>query len=181
MSIIRVWGQRLWYFIHISAYMYPDKPSFDTRKKYYELYSTLIPKIIPCNYCREHYINNLDLNNLKESLNNKKRTIQWTIDMHNKVNLMKGKKLYTFNECTKIYNQIYHKVLFELLRYYYDTSSSNFEKYIRFINFLEIFIYYFPCDKCRSKLYNIFKIYKNPYLLDLYIKNILKTGCTNCL
>lgn len=181
MNIIQVWGPKLWYFFHIIAYMYPNNPSPDTIKKYYELYSILIPRIIPCNYCKEHYINNLDLYKLKQSLSNKKKYIQWTIDIHNEVNLRKGKKIYTFNECNKIYNKINHKVLFELLRYYYNTSSYNNDKYIRFIYFLEIFITYFPCNTCRCKLYNLFKIYKNPYLLDLCIKDILNSRCVSCL
>jgi len=181
MGIIELWGPRLWYFIHMSSYMYQDNSSSDTKKKYFELYSILIPKIIPCKYCKEHYINNLDIHKLKKSLHTKEKIIQWSIDMHNNVNSIKGKNIYTFNECNKIYNKVNHKVLFELLRYYYNTSSYNYETYIRFINFLEIFIIYFPCNKCKKKLYNLLKIYKNRYLLDLCIKDILKIGGINCL
>jgi hypothetical protein len=96
-----VWGPHGWKFIHYITLGYPNNPTEQDKKKYYDFFTTL-KYVIPCPICSTHFIENLTENPLsQEVLKNKINLIQWGIDMHNLVNIKNKKKIYTYEEGIK--------------------------------------------------------------------------------
>jgi hypothetical protein len=93
-----IWGPPGWKFIHYVTLGYPDKPSDDIKKKYYDYFISL-KNVIPCSVCANHYAANLEKTPLNDAaLSNKDTLIKWGIDMHNHVNKLNNKRVYTYDE-----------------------------------------------------------------------------------
>lgn len=96
-----VWGSYMWFTIHYVALGYPEKPSEIDKKNYKEFYKNL-QYTIPCQKCKEHYIQMLTLDNnliLKDSIfDNKIKLFRWTVDIHNAVNKRLNKKILKYSE-----------------------------------------------------------------------------------
>jgi hypothetical protein len=54
-----VWGPHGWKFFHFVALGYSNNPS-DEDKLNYKNFFTIIPKILPCSICSNHYNKNLE-------------------------------------------------------------------------------------------------------------------------
>ena len=154
--MLRFWGPRLWYFIHTVAYNYPENPSQLYKENYFKFFNDYVPFLIPCDYCKHHYIQYKEKDNIRNYLNNKYDLLQWTINVHNDVNRQNGIRKYYLDECLYLYSEVNHKKLFQLLHYYYIRSTQSPYNYNRFKSFIQYLSIFFPCDKCRQKLINIF-------------------------
>ena len=179
MSIINVWGPKLWYLIHIVAYQYPENPSELYKTNYKLFYINIIPDVIPCSYCKMHYMDYLKKNNINHYLNNRIKLIEWTINAHNNVNKQKGKYIFSLEEANVLYNKPIHIVLYQLLKYYYDTSTENYLNFVRFKLFVQNFSIYFPCLNCRKKLIQAFQKTNSLYDINRIVKYVISQ--TDCL
>lgn len=93
-----MWGPHGWKFIHYIALAYPEKPTEEQRNQY-KIFFESIQNILPCGLCSYNYkkhLKELPLDNTV--LENNINLLKWTIDMHNKVNVMNGKKEYKSEE-----------------------------------------------------------------------------------
>ena len=96
-----VWGPHGWKFIHYITLGYPNNPTDDDKKKYYNFFHNL-KFVIPCSICGAHFRENLEKTPITEDvLSNKQKLIEWGITMHNHVNQSIGKKTYTYEEGLK--------------------------------------------------------------------------------
>ena len=101
MSGPNVWGPYGWKFIHYITLGYPPKPTENDKKIYYDFFM-LLAKVIPCSICGSHFTENMKITPLtSEVLSNRENLIKWGIEMHNHVNRMHNKKIYTFEEGIK--------------------------------------------------------------------------------
>ena len=88
-----IWGKHGWKFIHFVAQGYPNEPSQE-QKLHYKNFLNSIQYILPCSLCREHYAQNLINNPIDDSvLQNKNSFIDWTVKLHNIVNMQTGKEV----------------------------------------------------------------------------------------
>jgi len=87
------WGEYLWGFIHTIT-LNNDLKSVELLKG--------VTGVIPCDACKEMYINNLTLlNNL--DLTEKLVLFHWSVDLHNKVNEKLNKPTITYGEAYDMY------------------------------------------------------------------------------
>ena len=99
-----VWGPHGWKFIHYITLGYPNNPSVTDKKQYYEFFDNL-KNVIPCSICGNHYKEHLKVFPLSEKvLSDKKKFIEWGINMHNMVNKVNKKRIFTFEEGFKEIN-----------------------------------------------------------------------------
>ena len=82
-----VWGPHGWKFIHYITLGYPDNPTDEDKKTYYNFF-TILNKVVPCPICGNHYKQNLIKHPLdSDALSSKMKLIAWGIAMHNEVNI----------------------------------------------------------------------------------------------
>ena len=113
-----VWGPHGWKFLHYLSFGYPDNPTTEEKNNYKTFFVSL-QHVLPCSICSKHYSDNLVQYSLDEALQNKDSLIRWVIDIHNDVNEMKGKKIYTYDEAIELYtttdNSYIYKIVIVLL------------------------------------------------------------------
>ena len=82
-----IWGPKAWFFLDSVILSYPLNPSFDDKKNFKDFYS-LLPIMLPCAKCRQHYnefITKFPLND--EILSSKNKLINWFLKLHNNLRL----------------------------------------------------------------------------------------------
>ena len=99
-----IWGPGAWTFLHSITFQYPESPSDMEKQKYYVFFNSL-KNVLPCPVCRGHYETNLE--NLPIRLDTRQELIEWLIDVHNEINIMNNKKVYSYDEVYEIYNKMY--------------------------------------------------------------------------
>ena len=104
----KIWGPKLWFFIHTIALNFPDNPSFEDIKNY-EMFFENLKYIIPCEACRLHYTQRLAANPVSKYLTDSNTIFIYTIDLHNEVNKSLGKKIYSYEAVAKLYKNHYNK------------------------------------------------------------------------
>jgi hypothetical protein len=108
----KVWGKEGWRFIHYVAVTYhPSK-----KEEYLQFFQNL-PKILPCPVCGSHFKINMEKHPPK--MGNAKELFDWTVDMHNFVNEMNGKKQLT-------YKQAHDELFKEFKTFKNDYKTSDF-------------------------------------------------------
>lgn len=96
-----VWGPHGWKFIHYITLGYPSYPTDKEKETYYNFF-TLLGDVIPCSVCANNYKEHLKKTPLdKYALKNTQSLMEWGILMHNHVNAINGKKIYSFDEGIK--------------------------------------------------------------------------------
>ena len=65
-----VWGPIYWTYLHMITKKYPDKPSPEEKRYYFNTVTSFI-NTIPCSTCNEHTREIVSDSDLKTSLNNK--------------------------------------------------------------------------------------------------------------
>jgi thiol-disulfide isomerase/thioredoxin len=79
----KIWGPPLWYVIHMTALMYPRKPTLRDRKKMKQ-FLTGLSDVLPCSYCQKHYTK--ELQQLPEGVFDSRDTLfEWTVTFHDSV------------------------------------------------------------------------------------------------
>lgn len=96
------WGPGAWKFIHSVALTYPNKPSEEIKKHYYDFFENL-QYILPCPKCRNNYKDHLNKFSLTNALENNIKLFNWTVDVHNEVNKLNNTKIYSYNEALSLY------------------------------------------------------------------------------
>ena len=101
-----VWGKHGWIFLHSITMAYPEKPT-ENDKVNYKTFFQLLSNVLPCDVCREHfkqYIYEIPIDN---ALVNKKKLVEWLINIHNKTNESLGKSVLNYNDVIDIYKNLY--------------------------------------------------------------------------
>jgi len=101
-----IWGPHAWMFLHSITFTYPHEPDFKVKKHFLNFFDNL-KNIIPCEICKKHYINNLQKHPLIDSLNSKEDLIKWLVNIHNEINIINGKRVWTYDEVVEHYDKLY--------------------------------------------------------------------------
>ena len=99
-----VWGPSAWKFLHTITFQYTENPTDIEKRKYYVFFNSL-KDVLPCPNCREHYSEHF--NKIPIQMESRKELIEWLIDIHNEVNVMIGKREYSYDEVYQLYNKMY--------------------------------------------------------------------------
>lgn len=98
-----LWGPSGWKFLHYITFTYPNNPTSE-EKLIYKNFFKLAGKVLPCMSCRGNYENHQKKYPLDDSaLESKINLVKWLINIHNEVNLLNNKKLYTFDDVIEEY------------------------------------------------------------------------------
>jgi hypothetical protein len=97
-----VWGPIFWATIHTVALAYPDAPSYPQKRAAKEFYLSLV-ELIPCPICRKHYAAHLKTSPIGPFLDSRTDLVDWTLKLHNKVNLDLAKPTITRDQFMKAY------------------------------------------------------------------------------
>ena len=100
-----VWGPFFWHTIHIAALGYPQEPTYSDKKAIKEFFESL-KSIIPCPICRSHYVSHMSKMPISASIDTRADLFRWTVDLHNEVNVMLGKRKFTETEVIHYYTRL---------------------------------------------------------------------------
>ena len=103
-----VWGPHAWQFLHSITLSYPDNPTLEDKNNHAQFFNS-IQNILPCQSCRDHYTQNLQALPIEQHLDNKESLFRWSVDLHNRVNVMNNKREYSYDEVTELYEKMYDK------------------------------------------------------------------------
>lgn len=104
-----IWGPHMWFVLHSMTLGYPNQPT-DQDKTTIKNFFINLQNNLPCQSCQENYKKHLAKHPLTDNiLNSQKQLVNWLIAVHNSVNVMTGKRTYSYDEVMKKYNQAYNK------------------------------------------------------------------------
>ena len=98
------WGPLCWKMLHSISYSSKKKNDIQTQKEYYNFFSSTLTKIIPCDKCKQHWIESIKKTNFRPMYCREKNSmINWLIYCHNLVNIRHNKRKFTRKEVDNIY------------------------------------------------------------------------------
>lgn len=103
-----IWGPHLWFSLHTITFNYPLKPTIDDKDNYRNFFNSM-KNVIPCSVCKKNYIRHLNEIPIDQHLHNRKSLVYWVIDLHNMVNGETGKKILSYDNVIKKYEDAYGK------------------------------------------------------------------------
>jgi Erv1 / Alr family len=89
------WGREGWRFIHWVALTYPNNPSDKDKQNYLKFFESL-QDVLPCGICADHFRENME--KIPIRMDSNRELFNWTVDMHNIVNVQTNKKILTYNQ-----------------------------------------------------------------------------------
>ena len=99
------WGPSAWNYLHTLTFNYPENPTDDNKKYYYELFNNL-KFTLPCKYCRESYSIFFKYININNYLNDRMGITYWLFIIHNIVNYKLNKKKVDFIDIVNYYEKM---------------------------------------------------------------------------
>ena len=99
-----IWGPAAWEFLHTVAFAYPEKPSSEDKsaaKNFVESFAC----ILPCVVCKQHFSENIK--ELPLNVASRKDFFEWTVRLHNMVNVKLNKPIWNLDSAFEKYDKIY--------------------------------------------------------------------------
>ena len=101
-----IWGPPAWTFLHTVTYNYPENPTEDDKRNFYNFFDSL-QHVLPCEKCKAHYKQNIKKYDLKNNLGSRQELVKWLIDLHNDINKDNGKPVWSYSEVYNKYQNMY--------------------------------------------------------------------------
>lgn len=102
----KVWGPHYWFVLMTIAVSYPIKPNEITKKKYYEFIVNL-PLFIPNEKIGNKFAKLLDKYPVTPYLDSREMFTRWIHFIHNRINIILGKKNVSLGDAMKEYHDQY--------------------------------------------------------------------------
>ncbi len=144
------WAPLTWYIFHKMSYDYDEN-----QKDHYIEFFKSMKTIIPCKTCRNHFNENTNIEENKIENNiSKEKIFEWTVRLHNLVNIMNKKKVFTLDESKKLYITPLpnHKLYAFINDYVMYNLNKGIEKDNELINMMIQICYIYPNITKREKL-----------------------------
>lgn len=97
------WGSHYWFVIHVTAKKYPRTPTQEDKQAYKHFYEELW-RFLPCKICSDHYQGHLKEIPIDAYLEGPERLFEWTVILHNRVNVSKNKQVMPLRDAIEHYN-----------------------------------------------------------------------------
>ena len=101
-----IWGPHYWFFLHTIAESYPKTPNDVTKRKYYDFIQNM-PLFIPIEEMGNKFSEMLDRYPVSPYLDNRDSFVRWVHFIHNKFNVLLGKKEITLPQALDNYRNEY--------------------------------------------------------------------------
>ena len=101
-----VWGPHYWFFLHTIAESYPIHPNSVTKRKYYDLIQNM-PLFIPISEMGNKFSEILDRYPVSPYLDSRESFVRWIHFIHNKINILLGKKEISLPYALELYRSEY--------------------------------------------------------------------------
>jgi hypothetical protein len=101
-----VWGPHYWFFLNTVAESYPTHPNAVTKRKYYDLIQNM-PLFIPVPEMGDTFAEMLDKHPVTPYLDCRESFVRWVHFIHNKFNVMLGKKEMSLIKALETYREEY--------------------------------------------------------------------------
>lgn len=101
-----VWGPHYWFFLNTIAESYPTYPNAVTKRKYYDLIQNM-PLFIPVPEMGDTFSEMLDKYPVTPYLDCRESFVRWIHFIHNKFNVMLGKKEMSLIKALETYREEY--------------------------------------------------------------------------
>jgi hypothetical protein len=145
------WQPATWVLMHTLTNQYND----EFRDEYINFFESL-KVIIPCGMCRDHYNGNIANPKFGIGENvNSERIFNWTVDLHNLVNIKTGKKVWSYTEAREYYTQNRFNdglMRFFMLQYIKTNFRRGFQKNENLFKMLRSLPYLHPDEDKRKQL-----------------------------
>ena len=99
-----IWGPSAWKFLHNVTFNYPIKPSQYDMETAIVFFKSL-GDMLPCETCTTHYFRHLKKYPIELYVNSRISLVKWLINIHNEVNLILNKKIYSIDEIIDNYDK----------------------------------------------------------------------------
>lgn len=159
------WGPAIWTSIHVIAASFPDYED-KVRFKHFKAFMFSLTRILPCNECRRHLRQNLEVVEPIDNYGqNRRRLFLWTWKLHNHVNKMLGKSEMPLATALNIYSPKNIDKTFwgrPIWKAIHSMASSYPSRYIKeyadcFKAFMISLTHLLPCDYCQNHLFTHLK------------------------
>lgn len=80
----------MWAIIHLICLQAPETIDANVRNAYYTFF-TMMPYVLPCDKCRQHWVEHVREYPLEQALDTRNDLFRWSVNMHNLVNKSLGK------------------------------------------------------------------------------------------
>ena len=101
-----IWGPHYWFFLHTIAESYPKTPNDVTKRKYYDFIQNM-PLFIPIEEMGNKFSEMLDRYPVSPYLDNRDSFVRWVHFIHNKFNVLLGKREITLPQALDNYRNEY--------------------------------------------------------------------------
>ena len=98
-----IWGPPAWTFLHTVTYNYPENPTDNDKRNFYNFFMSL-QHVLPCNKCKAHYQQNIQKYDLSEDFKPRKYMVKPITELTNA-------KICRVNICDNIDLQIRDYIL----------------------------------------------------------------------
>lgn len=156
------WAPLTWYIFHKLSNEYGqviEKEGEEYKSHYIEFFKSM-KTIIPCKTCRNHFIQNTssEENKIENNMDSTK-VFAWTVRLHNLVNTMNKKKVFSVDEAKKMYSSpIMNQQLYAFINdYMMYNLNKGIEKDKELINMFTELCYIYPNKVKRDKLVQFVK------------------------
>ena len=151
------WQPVTWTLFHTITLKYKEN-LIEYKDQYINFFESF-KTILPCKKCKNHYIENLNKEELNIN-NNLNRLFEWTVDLHNDVNKINDKKIWNYQEARDYYekvgltNEFLNIFIYSYIHYNYKKNPNKTGELIKMLNSL---VYLHPDPNKREKLINFRK------------------------
>lgn len=95
-----VWGPAFWDVIHLVAFVHPPNPSQAERSSVEAFYRS-VGGVLPCPGCAAHFAVWQTAHPVQKYSGTRQMLLQWTVDLHNEVNVRNGKNVVGIRQVEK--------------------------------------------------------------------------------
>ena len=104
----KMWGKNGWKFMHWITLGYSDTPTNNEKTDMRNFFNS-IGNVLPCLSCRQNFLKHIKKYPLgQRELSSRSTLVEWLMNIHNEVNIITGKKLYTLD---MLYNEYMNQSL----------------------------------------------------------------------
>ena len=99
----KYWGPLCWKMLHTISYSSKNIIDRESQQEYQNFFVVVLPKIIPCEKCQQHWKENISNTKYLPKINNRNDMINWLINVHNNINYNHKKRIFSRKEVDKMY------------------------------------------------------------------------------
>lgn len=122
----KIWGPSCWLTLHFFSMYYPENPTQNDIENHTR-FLNILPTVLPCKECSEHFRLSLNEYNINEALQSRKKYIELIYKLHNSANKILDKPIMSYDNFIKLYQNIMNETTFNPIAIY---NANRLKTYI---------------------------------------------------